>query len=57
VVHSFKVFNPLSGSTSTRTSGGGSVNLNLEMFKNFHLIANSFWSDGGGPYLFGLIQI
>jgi hypothetical protein len=36
------------------TGGGGSVNLNLEMFKNFHLIANSFWSDGGGRYIFGL---
>jgi hypothetical protein len=54
VVRSFKMFNPLSGSTSMSTGGGGSVNLNLEMFKNFHLIANSFWSDGGGRYIFGL---
>ena len=54
VVRSFKVFNPLSGSTSMATGGGGTVNLNLEMFKNFHLIANSFWSDGGGRYIFGL---
>jgi hypothetical protein len=54
LVRSFKVFNPLSASTSMITGGGGSVNLNLEMFKNFHLIANSFWSDGGGRYIFGL---
>ena len=54
VVRSFKVFNPLSGSTSISTGGGGSVNLNLEMFKNFHLIANSYWSHGGGRYIFGL---
>jgi hypothetical protein len=54
VVRSFKVFDPLSGSTSISTGGGGSMNLNLEMFKNFHLIANSFWSDGGGRYIFGL---
>ena len=54
LVRSFKVFNPLSGSTSMSTGGGGSVNLNLEMFKNFHVIANSFWSDGGGRYIFGL---
>ena len=54
MVRSFKVFNPLSGSTSMSTGGGGSVNLNLEMFKNFHVIANSFWSDGGGRYIFGL---
>jgi len=54
LVRSFKVFNPLSGSTSMSTGGGGSLNLNLEMFKNFHVIANSFWSDGGGRYIFGL---
>ena len=54
VVRSFKVFDPLSGSTSTSTGGGGSVNLNLEVFKNFHIIENSFWSDGGGRYIFGL---
>jgi hypothetical protein len=39
---------------STITGGGGSVNLNLELFHNFHLIANSFYSDGGGRYIFGL---
>jgi hypothetical protein len=54
LVRSFKIFNPISGSTSMITRGGGSVNLNLEIFKNFHLIANSFWSDGGGRYIFGL---
>jgi Skp family chaperone for outer membrane proteins len=54
MVRSFKVFNPLSGSTSMSTGAGGSLNLNLEMFKNFHIIANSFWSDGGGRYIFGL---
>ncbi len=54
LVRSFKIFNPISGSTSMITAGGGSVNLNLEIFKNFHLIANSFWSDGGGRYIFGL---
>ncbi len=54
LVRSFTVFNPISGSTSMSTGGGGSVNLNLEMFKNFHVIANSFWSDGGGRYIFGL---
>ena len=54
VVRSFKVFNPVTASTSTVTGGGGSLNLNLELLKNFHLIANTFWSDGGGRYTFGL---
>lgn len=38
----------------TNSGGGGSVNANLELFKNFHLIANTFWSDGGGRYIFQL---
>jgi hypothetical protein len=37
-----------------KSGGGGSVNMNLEAFKNFRLIANTFWSDGGGRYIFGL---
>src|ERR1700689_4644539 len=39
--------------TRTAVGGGGSVNANLELFKNFHLIANTFFSDGGGRYLLG----
>ena len=31
----------------------GSLNMNLELVKNFHAIVNTFWSDGGGRYLFG----
>jgi len=38
----------------TKSGGGGSVNVNFEVIKNLHLIANSFWSDGGGRYIFGL---
>lgn len=33
---------------------GGEVNANLEIVKNVHLIANTFFSDGGGRYIFGL---
>lgn len=38
----------------TKSGGGGSINANLELLKNFHLIANTFWSDGGGRYIFQL---
>lgn len=38
----------------TKSGGGGSINANLELFKNFRLIANTFWSDGGGRYIFQL---
>jgi hypothetical protein len=52
----FRIFTPASITTTTsatRTAAGGgvSVNANLELFKNFHLIANTFYSDGGGRYI------
>jgi hypothetical protein len=28
--------------------------VNLEVVKNFRLVANGFWSDGGGRYVFGM---
>jgi len=37
---------------STAVGGGVSANINLELFKNFHFIANSYWSDGGGQKIF-----
>ncbi len=56
LIRSFKVLNTLTASptTSTITGGGGSLNFNYELIHNLRLIANSFWSDGGGRYIFGL---
>jgi hypothetical protein len=63
VLRNFKVFTPAveSGTTIAIPSysdhifgGGGSINANLELFKGFHLIANSFVSSGGGRYIYGL---
>ena len=56
LLRSFKVLNNLTTSTTTNTitGGGGSLNLNYEIIHNFHLIANTFYSDGGGRYIFGL---
>jgi hypothetical protein len=53
VARSFKVFNTLTQQHFTSTGGGGAVNLNLEIFKNFRLISNNYISDGGGRYIFG----
>jgi hypothetical protein len=39
--------------TSTKVGGGVSLNLNFELFKNFRVLTNNFWSDGGGRYIFG----
>ncbi len=39
--------------TNTKVGGGGSVNLSVALTKNFRLLTNNFWSDGGGRYIFG----
>ena len=53
VFSSFKTFNPLTSQSFTAHGGGGEANVNLELTKGFHLIGNSFLSDGEGRYLFG----
>jgi hypothetical protein len=53
----FRVNTFISPNTSLNSStegGAVSANINFELFKNFHLIANSYWSDGGGQKIFGL---
>jgi hypothetical protein len=52
----FKVWNPTpapTGTTFSKTGGGGFVNLNVQLFPGFRLLTNNFWSDGGGRYIFG----
>lgn len=53
IYRAFRLNTPGLGNV-TKSGGGGSINANLELFKNFHLIANTFWSDGGGRYIFQL---
>jgi hypothetical protein len=53
IVRSFKDYQNVAvpHDTNTLTGGGGSVNLNFEVLHGFHLIGNSFYSDGGGRYI------
>jgi hypothetical protein len=53
IERTFKDWNPNTNVYFTKVGGGGSVNGNFEIAKNFHLITNNYWSDGGGRYLFG----
>jgi len=53
VFSSFKTYNPTTSESFTKQGGGGEANVNLEVAKGFHLIVNSFLSDGAGRYLFG----
>ena len=50
----FAVYNPLTQISYGATGGGGSVNGNIEVVKNFRLFASTFYSDGGGRYIFGM---
>ncbi len=50
----FKTYSTVLGTSSTVEGGGGSFNFNLDLFKNFHLVESSFYSSGGGRYIYGL---
>jgi len=38
----------------TKTGGGVEAAVNLELLKGFRVVANGFYSDGGGRYIFGM---
>ncbi|MGH9582469.1 MAG: hypothetical protein ACRD4O_05990, partial [Bryobacteraceae bacterium] len=50
----FAVGSPASYRTSSLTTESGEVNANLEIAKNVHLVANTFFGSGNGRYVFGL---
>jgi hypothetical protein len=49
-----RIFDPVTLAKSTAEGGGGAVNFNLEVTKKLHAILNTFYSDGGGRYIFAL---
>jgi hypothetical protein len=53
VLRQFNFYNPLSNEHFHSTGGGMSVNANVELFRNFHVVANNFVSQGGGRWIFG----
>ncbi len=48
------VGSPTTYRTSEATAASGEVNANLEVRKNFRIIANTFFGSGNGRYAFGL---
>jgi hypothetical protein len=50
----FQSYNPVTNTKFYKPAAGGSVNFNLELAPGFHFIANTFASDGGGRYIFGM---
>ncbi len=55
LLRQFRTYNQNNNNHYNATAGGGSVNMNFEIAKGLHPIINTFWSDGGGRYLFGTI--
>lgn len=49
-----RIYDPTAKVRNTATGGGVSVNANFELVKNLHAIVNTFYSDGGGRYIFAL---
>jgi hypothetical protein len=54
VMTNTRVYDPTAKDRSTATGGGFTANFNLEVVKNLHLIANTFYGDGTGRYIYGL---
>jgi hypothetical protein len=50
----FKVYNPANFNKYSAPGAGVALNMNFALVKNFHLLTNNFYGDGGGRYLFGL---
>ncbi len=51
LVRSFKTYNPDTDATFKKTATGGEVNVALEPHPSVRLVANGFFSSGGGRYI------
>jgi hypothetical protein len=55
VTNTIKLWNPSTDQYHYKTGAGGTLVLHAEIFKNFRVLTNNFWSNGNGRYLFGAI--
>lgn len=51
LVRGYKTYNPSTNATATDNGLGGSVNAVIEPVKSVHIVANAFFSNGGGRYI------
>lgn len=56
LITAFKITNLASGNFVHHATVGGGIQFggNFELVKDFRLVGNAFWSNGGGRYIFGL---
>ena len=53
LLRTFAFYNPYTKRNFDTYGGGASVNVSHELTRNFRLLANTFFGNGGGRYLFG----
>ncbi len=54
IVRSFRTFNQGNNTSSTITGGGVTAGVNIELTRDFRLVASGLYSSGGGRYMLGL---
>jgi TolA-binding protein len=54
LLSTFKTYNSTLNTKYTTEGGGGSFNFDLNLFGKFDLVGTSFYSSGGGRYIYGL---
>ena len=54
VTSAVRLFNPVTEQFFRKNGAGGSLNGNVEVYKNLRLFSNNFWGNGEGRYLFGI---
>lgn len=54
VLTSTRIYDPAAKERNSAEGGGFAANFNFEVLKNLHLVADTFFSDGAGRYVFGL---
>ncbi len=51
VYRTFKVYNSVTAESNSKSGVGGEFNFNVDLAKQFRLLVNTFYSDGGGRYI------
>jgi hypothetical protein len=53
LLSTFKSYNPANITHYTKAGGGVEANFNAEIAKGLRVLVNTYWSDGGGRYIYG----
>jgi hypothetical protein len=51
IYREFKVYNAATGTSNTKAGAGAELNFNVDLARQFRLVVNTFYNDGGGRYI------